>query len=378
MKKIYITILFVLGSYYIGLAQQESNPKHPKGVAVAPILKEIVENGCPGAGIAIFDADGWWMKSEGFSNLEKQLPMEDSHLQYLQSIAKTYMAVAVLKLYEEGKLALDDPITMYLKPSISKMVDRADEITIKMLLNHTSGVPEYNFDPEYASTLLQHPDKPFTALDYISFINGKKLSFEPGTRYSYRNTNYVLLSMIADNITGDHGKYIEQVIFEPLGLKHTYYQISDEKLKGEKLSDSYWDRYSDGLLENISYIQKQNVTYMVGDDGIVTTPVEAVLFLKGLLEGKLLKDSTLQMMKTWVNNGAGKPAYGLGLGIGEILGHPYYGHSGGGIGAGCELRYFPENKLYMFIAINIGTVTESPLHGKIGELRDKLFATLAQ
>lgn len=258
------------------------------------------------------------------------------------------------------------------------MVDRADEITIRMLLNHTSGVPEYNFDPEYASTLLQHPDKPFSALDYISFINGKKLSFEPGTRYSYRNTNYVLLSMIVDNITGDHGKYIEQVIFEPLGLKHTYYQISDEKLKGEKLSDSYWDRYSDGLLENISYIQKQNVTYMVGDDGIVTTPEEAVLFLKGLLEGKLLKDSTLRLMKTWVNNRSGKPAYGLGLGIGDILGHPYYGHSGGGIGAGCELRYFPENELYMFIAINIGTVTESPLHTKIGELRDKLFATLAQ
>ncbi len=370
--------MFVLGGLQMGMSQIKSNPGHTKGAAIAPLMKEIVENGCPGASIAILNEDGWWIHSEGFSSLEKQLPMEDSHLQYLQSIAKTYMAVAVLRLYEESKLALDDPITKYLKPSISKMVDRADEITIRMLLNHTSGVPEYNFDPEYASTLLQHPDKPFSALDYISFINGKKLSFEPGTRYSYRNTNYVLLSMIVDNITGDHGKYIEQVIFEPLGLKHTYYQISDEKLKGEKLSDSYWDRYSDGLLENISYIQKQNVTYMVGDDGIVTTPEEAVLFLKGLLEGKLLKDSTLRLMKTWVNNRSGKPAYGLGLGIGDILGHPYYGHSGGGIGAGCELRYFPENELYMFIAINIGTVTESPLHTKIGELRDKLFATLAQ
>lgn len=377
MKQI-IILPFLLFGFYFGWSQVSSNPNHPKGKEISPYLKSFVENGCPGTSLAIFDKDGWWLQSEGLSNIEAQLKMKDTFLHYVQSVAKTYMAVAVLKLYEQGKLRLDDAITQHLTPKVSGMVDRAGEITIKMLLNHTSGIPEYNFHPEYASTLLQYPETAFEAVDYIKYIDGKKLNFEPGSKYSYRNTNYVLLSLIVDQITGDHAAYIEETIFEPLGLQHTYYRISDEKLRGEKLTSSYWDRYSDGVLEDISYIQRQNVTYMVGDDGIVTTTAEAILFLKGLLEGKLLKESTLKLMKTWVNNGEGTPAYGLGLGHGYVSGHPFYGHSGGGIGAGCELRYFPESDRYMFIAINIGTVTYSPLHLKLEEIRNKLFLAMAE
>ncbi|WP_051947423.1 serine hydrolase [Muricauda sp. MAR_2010_75] len=377
MKHITIYI-FLLSGYYFGWSQIESNPNHPKGTEISPYLKSLVEYGCPGVSLAILDKDGWWLQSEGLSNIEVQRKMKDTHLHYLQSVAKTYMAVAILKLYEEGKLQLDEPITQYLAQEVSSMVDRADKVTIKMLLNHTSGIPEYNFDPEYASTLLQNPETAFTAVDYIKFVDGKKLTFDPGSRYSYRNTNYVLLSMIADEITGDHTSFIEESIFKPLGLQHTYYRISDEKLWNETLASSYWDRYSDGILENISHIQKQNVTYMVGDDGIVTTTSEAIQFLKGLLEGKLLQKSTLDMMMTWVKNKEGKPAYGLGLGHGEVNGHPYYGHSGGGIGAGCELRYFPETDRYMFVAINIGTVTYSPLHRKLEVIRNKIFLAMTE
>ncbi|MFD2098705.1 serine hydrolase domain-containing protein [Flagellimonas iocasae] len=377
MKQL-IVFSYLLFACYLGWSQMDTNPNHPKRNEVSTILKSLVENGCPGASFALLDNDGWWIESVGLSNIEEQRNMENTFLHYLQSVAKTYMAVAILKLYEDGKLRLEDPITQHLDPKVSKMVDRADEITIKMLLNHTSGVPEYNFNPEYASTLLQHPETAFKAVDYIKFIDGEPLTFEPGSQYSYRNTNYVLLSLIADKITGNHGNYIEKTIFKPLGLTHTYYQISYEKLKDEILVSSYWDRYSDGILENISHIQKQNVTYMVGDDGIVTTTTEAILFLKGLLEGKLLQDSTMELMMTWVKNREGKPAYGLGLGHGEVDGHPYYGHSGGGIGSGCELRYFPETNRYMFIAINIGTVTYSPLHIPLEELRNKLFLAMTE
>ncbi|MEZ4811047.1 MAG: serine hydrolase [Allomuricauda sp.] len=379
-NKIIFTVLFVVILFRISAQDSfqdvQINPNHPKAKKVLPVLEALTNNGVPGASLAIFDKDGWWMASTGYSSLENKDKMTDKHLHYLQSVAKTYMAVGVLKLYEEGKLKLEDPISKHLEPSISAMVDRADEITIKMLLNHTSGVPEYNFDPEYASKLLQHPEIPFTAKDYIKFIKGKKLTFEPGSQYSYRNTNFVLLSMIVDQITGDHGAYLEKVIFKPLGLRHTYYQINDEKLRNEKLADSYWDRYSDGFLENVTYIQRQNVTYMVGDDGIVTTTVEAVQFLRGLLEGKLLQGATLDLMKTWVKGPDGKPRYGLGLGLTEIAGHAAIGHSGGGIGAGCELRYFPEKDLYMFVGINIGTVTESPLHISLAQKREELFQAL--
>ena len=379
-NKIIIRVL-LLASFLFGSAQNsvekvQINPNHPKAKTVLPVLQSLTDNGVPGAGLAIFDKDGWWAASTGYSKLESKGRMTDDHLHYLQSVAKTYMAVCVLKLYEEGKLKLDDPITLYLEPQILSMVNRADEITVKMLLNHTSGIPEYNFDPEYASILLQYPETVLTPINYIEYIKGKALTFEPGSQYAYRNTNYVLLSLIVDHITGNHGMYMEEVIFKPLGLKHTYYQISEKKLKGEQLPDSYWDRYSDGSLENVSYIQRQNVTYMVGDDGIVTTTVEAVQFLRGLLEGKLLQPSTLDLMENWVKGPDGIPRYGLGLGYTKIAGHTAIGHSGGGIGAGCELRYFPEKDLYMFVGINIGTVTESPLHISLAQKREELFQAL--
>ena len=377
MKQHIISFSILLGMV-CSISGQESVKNHPRGVKVQPVLEALSQNGAPGSSLAILDKDGWWTGSSGYSSLEKKEKMTNEHLHYLQSVAKTYMAVATLKLYEEGRLQLEEPITKYLDPLVSDMISRADEITIKMLLNHTSGVPEYNFDPEYATNLLQHPEKPFEPIDYISYIKGKKLNFPPGSKYSYRNTNYVLLTMILDKITGNHGQYIEDTIFKPLGLQHTYYQINSNKLKDEKLPESYWDRYSDGLLENVSYIQQQNVTYMVGDDGVVTSTQEAIVFLKSLMEGKLIKPETLKLMTTWVNNSEGKPRYGLGLAYNKIAGKVAYGHTGGGLGAGCELRYFPKEELYVFVAINIGTVTYSPLHEKLIPIRDRIYEVLVE
>lgn len=247
---------------------------------------------------------------------------------------------------------------------------------MRMLLNHTSGIPEYNFSPAYVSYLLQHPDHIFSQEDYLKYIDGKPLDFEPGSRYSYRNTNYVALALMTDALTGDHARFITETIFLPLGLDNTFYRSQPGYLNYPELVNAYWDRYSDGVLENASLLQRNNVASLVGEDGIVTTPLEAVKFLKALMEGQLLAPSTLEQMQTWVTDSKGNPRYGLGLGRNLILGKEAIGYSGGGIGAGCELRYFPEKKLYMFIAINLGTVTESPLHEEAGKARDALFAIL--
>ena len=116
------------------------------------------------------------------------------------------------------------------------------------------------------------------------------------------------------------------------------------------------------ILENASVLQRNNVMALVGDDGIVATPRDAVKFLKGLMEEKLISASSLNRMRSWVNDSKGNPTYGLGLDHATFAGHIAYGHSGGGIGAGCQLYYFPEKRLYIFIGINLGTVTESPIH----------------
>ncbi|MCB0376728.1 MAG: beta-lactamase family protein, partial [Sinomicrobium sp.] len=248
--------------------------------------------------------------------------------------------------------------------------------TVRMLLNHTSGVPEYNYAPAYVTYLLQHPDHYFTAEDYLGYIKGKPLDFAPGSRYSYRNSNYVILSLIADTVTGDHARFITETIFVPLGLTHTFYRSEPGYLNYPELTNAYWDRYSNGILENVSQLQRNNVACLTGDDGIVTTPAEAVLFLRGLMEGRLLSATTLTEMKTWVRDDKGNPAYGLGLDYAVFNGRIAYGHSGGGIGAGCELYYFPAENTYVFVGINLGTVTYSPLHDGAKKARNRLYRAL--
>ena len=123
-------------------------------------------------------------------------------------------------------------------------------------------------------------------------------------------------------------------------------------------------------------LQRNNVSSLYGDDGIVATPEDAVKFLKGLMEEKLISPASLELMKTWVNDRKGNSTYGLGLDYNLINGIPSYGHSGGGIGAGCQLYYFPEKKIYFFVGFNLGTVTDSPIHEAVTKSLDSIYEIL--
>jgi D-alanyl-D-alanine carboxypeptidase len=384
MKKIfaYGTFLFLTNCSIYQAALPVENCSSLAGKSnnqrIDAALDEIINSGVPGVALAVISEYETWSASRGLAKIETATPMQTCHLQYLQSISKTYMAVAVLKLYEENKINLDSPFVNYLPKKHSEHITRANEITVRMLLNHTSGIPEYNFAPSYVSELLQHPDHFFSPEEYLEYIDGKPLDFEPGSKYSYRNTNYLILALMVDAITGDHARYISEVIFKPLNLTRTFYRHSENYLTYPMLVNTYWDRHSDGILENVSLLQRTNVASLIGDDGIVTTPEEAVRFLKGLLENQLLKESTMKEMKTFVRDTKGNERYGLGIAHVSMLGQVGYGHSGGGIGAGCELYYFPEKKTYVFVSINLGTVTESPLHENVLKAKDNMYSAIFQ
>lgn len=354
------------------------NAHYSKAEKLHQALQTLVSEGIPGCAMAVYSAEGWWETSAGYAKIEDKTPMQSCHLQYLQSVAKTYMAVGILKLYEQGKIDLDAPVTRYLPEKYRRYVADGEKISVRMLLNHTSGIPEYNMVPAYVTKLLQHPDYPFTPEAYLQYIEGKPLDFIPGSRHSYRNTNYVLLALMLDALTGDQAQFIAETIFKPLGLVQTFYGNDPGYLNYPNLTNAYWDRYSDGILENASQMQRNNVAALIGDDGIVATPVEAVKFLKGLMEAKLLSAETLETMKSWVKDKEGNFAYGLGLDHATFRGQTAYGHSGGGIGAGCQLYYFPEKNLYVFMGINLGTVTDSPLHAAAAKTLDSIYRILLE
>jgi D-alanyl-D-alanine carboxypeptidase len=355
------------------------NSQYSKAEAIEGIMHRYTREGLPGTAIAIYsETEGWWEKAAGFSNVEKKTSMQPTHLQYLQSVSKTYMAVAILQLYEQGKLKLDAPMNQYLPAKYSKYLKETEKITVRMLLNHTSGIPDYATHPEFVAFVIQHPLQIFSANDQLKPLSKVPLNFEPGSKYAYSNTNYLLLALIADAITGDHAAFISKNIFVPLRLKQTFYRNGVRYLKHPNLVNSYWDVLNTGEPANITTMQRTNVASMIGDDGIVCTPTEAVLFLKGLMEGKLLSASTMREMQNWVKDETGNNRYGLGLTYVNLGGIEGYGHSGGGVGAGCMLLYVPSKQMYTFLSVNLNVLTETGLSKKVDAMRNEILSQMLQ
>lgn len=355
------------------------NPNYSKAAKLDSIIKSYAPNILPGVSIAVYsDVEGWWASAAGYADVKQKIPMRNDHLQYLQSVAKMYMAVAILKLKEEGKIDLDSIITKYLPSKYARHIKNVGKITVRMLLNHTSGVREYNDDPEFVSKVVMNPTRNFTSLECLQHISGKEPEAVAGSRYRYVNTNYLLLALIGDALTGDHAAYIKEKILRPLQLKNTHYGNGFTYLNGLNLPQSYWDVFNAGIPVNVTPFQKMTVVCSKGDDGIVATTTDVILFLKGLMEGKLLKPASMQEMMNFVTDEKGNKRYGMGMIYFDLGGIIAYGHGGGGVGAGCGLLYFPEQKIYTFFATNLAVFPDGKLPDQAGVMRDEILKTILQ
>lgn len=373
--KHWILIGLLIGAASLS-AQQTGLPQDRRDRVIAA-MKHHIGQGMPGLALTVYTPDwGFWSHAEGVSSLETGSPLTPDHLFYLQSISKTYMAVAVLRLFEEGRLGLDDPITRYLDYPWLHRLNGIERVTVRMLLSHTSGLPEYSTEPRLVSRIIQDPLTVLSPEEMLAFLDGHAMDSEPGSRYAYRNTNYALLSLIADRVSGDHQAYIQKEILEPLGLAHTYILNKENYRQVPGIAEAYWDVLMEGRPVNISGLQKANVASMKGDDGMVASPRDAVGFMAGLAGGKLLRAETLQLMQGWVADAEGKPRYGLGLAYYDLEATYAVGHSGGGIGAGCVLLYLPELQAAVFMATNFNTMMDSPIRRQNEDLQMNLLQAL--
>lgn len=377
MKKTLTTMILVLGSF-ISVAQDvKINPNYSRASALGSVLKHYAPDILTGASIAVYsEHEGWWASAVGYADVKNKKPMDAEHLQYLQSVSKMYMAVEMLQLKEQGKVDFDAPITKYLPKSQSKYITDADKVTVRMLLNHTSGIPEYNDNPEFLSQVMLHPLENFTTLDILKAIQGRPLQWTPGSKYRYVNTNYRLLALIADAITGDHAAYIRKHIFAPLQLNNSFYGNDFDYLKNLRLPLSYWDVFNAEVPFDVTPLQQMTVGCSKGDDGIVCTPADAVKFLKALFDGKLLKPESFKEMMTFVKDDNDRERYGMGIIHFDIGGQSAYGHGGGGIGAGCGLIYIPSKKVFAFYATNTGVFANGKLAEKAGEMQMGILGVL--
>jgi CubicO group peptidase (beta-lactamase class C family) len=294
-----------------------------------------------GLAATIFATDGTlWQGFTGLANRETQAPVDENSLFGIGSITKPIVATTVLQLYEEGKLNLNDTVSQWL-PDLAKRIINADQITIRQLLGHTSGIPEYLDQPEARAQFFADPkaffNRTIDVKELVSFIQDKPSLGKPGAAFSYSNTNYLLLGKIVEKATGSTlASQLRERIFAPLGLNQTFYAPQEVVSRGN-ITRSYSDLDDDGKITTADYlnevdeVSKQGLTWAAGAGGIVSTAAELAKIGQALFQGELLSSETLQLMindKSDLLAGISRPPgsalndgenfYGLGLESGSI------------------------------------------------------------
>jgi D-alanyl-D-alanine carboxypeptidase len=326
--------------------------------------------------LSVMKADGSfsWSGAAGIAKQDGQVPMTKDVPIYIASITKLYTATAIMRLYEEGALSIDDPITKYLPESlihgihVYKGKNFTDQITIGHLLSHTSGIADYYSEKgkdgrSLFDLFLESPDRPWTVDDTIKRArNDLKPRHPPGTNTSYSDTNFQLLGKILEAIACRPlaGVY-EDFFFRPLGLKHTWLVGSSENQTASVADVFYKDR-------NITRI-RSNGSYWA-DGGIVSTAEDMITFLKALNEGQIIGRDSLKLMHNWhrlefpLQYGYGTMYFKLPTIMAKMSNmRPLWGHSGS---TGSFLYFSDELNLYM-----AGTIDQVESHSKPFRLMSK-------
>jgi len=242
------------------------------------------------------------------------------------SNTKTFVAVVVMQMVQEGKVGLDEPIETYLPGLIRGEGIDGSKITVRQLLQHTSGLPEYTDTTPGRSDIFQIKDHYAQPRDLLDTALGKPAAFEPGTQWAYTNTNYVVLGMLVERVSQRPvGEQIDERIVKKLGLSHTYFPASgEEKIRGTHPQGYHLS--AGGKLEDIT---EMDPAWAWAAGAMVSTPSELNTFFQAVLDGRLLTQSSIDEMKKGVDIGSGGRVYGLGI-VGTPLscGGTAWGHGG--------------------------------------------------
>lgn len=265
-----------------------------------------------------------YQNSLGFADIEQQISAGKQTKYRIGSISKTFTATIIHQLVDEGKISLQAKLADFFPE-----IPGAAQISIDMLLRHQSGLFNFTNDSLYASYL----SEPKTHAEILQIIGSYPLDFEPGSKTSYSNSNYVLLGYIIEKTESlSYAEVLKNRITKPLQLKNTYYGGAIDLEQNE--SNSY-------KLEDGHYVPETITDMSIphGAGAIVSNPEDLTRFLEGLFLGRLVSDSSLKDMTTIPER------MGSGLFVFPFYTHKGYGHTGGIDGFRSVATYFPADSL---------------------------------
>jgi len=318
----------------------------------------LASTGVPSASIAIVkNAQVVYLQAYGDAKLEPRIPAKPEMHYSIGSISKQFTATAILMLAEQGKLSLDDPVARFV-PNLT----RANEVTIRELLSHTSGYQDY-WPQDYAPPFMQHD---ISADQILERWARKPLDFDPGTKWQYSNTNYVIAGVIIEKVSGARLlQFLQQRVFSPLGMK------SVANIDQEKLGDTDATGYKRYALGPLRVAPKEGKGWLFAMGELAMPAADLARWDVSIIEQKLLKPGSYEEFETEVRlkNGLGTQ-YGLGVDVSSQSDRRALAHGGEVSGFTAENIVFPDDRTAVVVLTNQDAAQAS------GEIARRIAALL--
>jgi CubicO group peptidase (beta-lactamase class C family) len=308
---------------------------------------QLKEQKIPGLSLAILK-EGKIVKSQGygFSNVEHQVPAKPETIYQSGSVGKQFTATAVMMLSQDGKIGLDDPVSKYFKDSPKFW----KKITVRHLLTHTSGIPDYtndevNFRQDY------------TEDELLKVLMKLKPEFPPGEKWSYSNSGYMLLGFLIRKVTGKfYGDVLEERVFGPLGMD-TAQVISEADIIPNRAAGYEVEK---DKLKNQDWVSPSLNT--TADGALYFSVLDMAKWDEGHYGSRLLTQESFKKMWTPVllNNQTSYP-YGFGWGLGYQRGHKIIGHGGHWQGFSTGIARYPDYSLTVIVLTNLSGIAATTL-----------------
>ncbi|MFF0428579.1 serine hydrolase domain-containing protein [Streptomyces sp. NPDC004520] len=359
--KIRMALCGGLAALTLGTGTVAAAPPHgtpDETAALRSALEDVHEAGVPGVFAEVRDSGRTWRGVSGVADTATGRPVTPDMLQRVGSITKTFTAAAVLQQVERGRIRLDAPVADYLPDLLPG--ERGRKITIRMLLNHTSGIPDHiryafpSLQTGSPKSLDDNRFRQFTRAELIDLGVSAVPAGEPGaTPGVYSNTNYLILCALLEEVTGERAEdYITRNVILRAGLKHTYFPTgTDIKGPHARMYESLW-----GLLDPPRDYSVYNMSWVAGTADLVSTMNDLDRFFGALLDGRIVSRASLEEMRRTtpvIALDGSTSAYGLGLEKVDIPGcGTFWGNTGTVWGAGTMSMTRSDGGRQMSIALN--------------------------
>ena len=298
-----------------------------------------------GAVMVIQDGEIVFQQGYGLADMENGLPVSTDSIFHLGSVGKQFTAMGIMMLAEQGLLDYDTSIGSYL-PELERM---GDGVTIRQLLHHTSGIMGYDDSDEIYDALVASSDAP-TNNDLLNVLAKQSdMLAEPGEEFNYSNTGYDILGALIERLSGQtYPVFMQERIFQPLGMVHTFAVPDAQRMNGEDVAKSYY--FENG--QPVAY-EPDILDGLNGSGSIYSTLGDLYLYDQALYTDTLVNQETLtEAYVSGVLNNGQKTDYGFALDLGEYAGETYVGHSGAWLGFESYYLRFPERNLSVVVLLN--------------------------